>query len=95
MPGMTADRKFGSINLGGPIVTAGGLVFIGASLESSIKAFDVETGAEVWRGTLPTSARSVPMTYEVNGRQYLAIAAGGHGGISKIDNTLVVFALPK
>ena len=86
--------KLGSINLGGPIVTAGGLVFIGASLDSNLKAFDVETGAELWRGALPTSVRATPMTYEVGGRQYVAVAAGGHGGITKSENTVVVFALP-
>ena len=85
--------KSGSINLGGPIVTAGGLVFIGASLDTNLKAFDVETGAELWRGPLPTSVRATPMTYEVNGRQYVAVAAGGHGGITKSDNTIVVFAM--
>ena len=86
--------KAGSINLGGPIVTAGGLIFIGASLDANLKAFDVETGAELWRGPLPTSVRATPMTYEVGGRQYVAVAAGGHGGITKSDNTVVVFALP-
>jgi quinoprotein glucose dehydrogenase len=89
------DGAKGSLNLGGPIVTAGGLVFIGASLDSDLKAFDVETGAELWRGRLPTSVRATPMTYEVGGRQYVAVAAGGHGGITKSDNTIVVFALPK
>ena len=96
MPGMPDElsRKTGSINLGGPIATAGGLVFIGASLDSNLKAFDVETGAELWRGALPTSVRATPMTYEVGGRQYVAVAAGGHGGVTKSDNTLVVFSLP-
>ena len=97
MPGMPDEmaRKTGSINLGGPVVTAGGLAFIGASLDSNLKAFDVETGVELWRGALPTSARATPMTYEAGGRQYVAVAAGGHGGVTKSDNTLVVFALPK
>jgi quinoprotein glucose dehydrogenase len=87
-------RQWGSVNLGGPMVTAGGLIFIGASLDSSLKAFDVETGKELWRGKLPTSARATPMTYEVNHKQYVAIAAGGHEGITKLDNTIVVFSLP-
>ena len=94
MPGVPEALKAGSINLGGPIVTAGGLVFIGASLDANLKAFDVETGVELWRGALPTSVRATPMTYEVDGRQYVAVAAGGHGGITKPDNTVVVFALP-
>lgn len=94
-PGVPASAgKLGSVNLGGPIVTAGGVVFIGASLDASLKAFDVETGAELWRGKLPTSARATPMTYEVGGTQYVAIAAGGHSDVTKIDNTLVVFRLP-
>ncbi len=79
-------RAMGSINLGGPIVTAGGLIFIGASLDPSLKAFDVETGTELWRGLLPTSSRAVPMTYEVGGRQYVAVAAGGHDSITPVDN---------
>ncbi len=87
-------KQWGSINLGGPMVTAGGLVFIAASLDSSLKAFDVETGKELWRGTLPTSARATPMTYESNHKQYVAIGVGGHEGITKLDNTIVVFGLP-
>jgi len=83
----------GSVNLGGPIITAGGLIFIGASLDSYLKAYDVETGKLLWRGSLPTSARSVPMTYEVNGKQFVVIAAGGHDGITPIDNRLVAFSL--
>jgi quinoprotein glucose dehydrogenase len=84
----------GSLNLGGPIVTAGGLFFMGATLDSFLKAYDVETGKELWRGALPTRARGVPMTYEVNGTQFVAVAAGGHETVTKIDNTLVVFKLP-
>jgi len=87
-------KQWGSIGLGGPMVTAGGLVFIGATLDSYLKAFDVETGKELWRGQLPTSARATPMTYEVNHKQYVAIAAGGHEGVTKLDNTIVAFSLP-
>jgi quinoprotein glucose dehydrogenase len=87
-------KQVGSPMMGGPIVTAGGLVFMGATLDPFLKAFDVETGRELWRGTLPTSARAVPMTYEVGGTQYVAVAAGGHESVTKIDNTIVVFSLP-
>jgi quinoprotein glucose dehydrogenase len=88
-------KTAGSISLGGPIVTAGGLVFIGASLDPFLKAYDVDTGALLWRGSLPTSARSVPMTYEAGGRQFVAISAGGHEGtLTRIDNTIVAFSLP-
>jgi quinoprotein glucose dehydrogenase len=93
-----ADRpeasKWGSLNLGGPIVTGGGLVFIGATLDAYLRAFDVETGSEVWKGKLPTSARATPMTYSSHGKQYVVIAAGGHDvpGVAMGDY-LVAFAL--
>jgi quinoprotein glucose dehydrogenase len=85
-----------SINLGGPLVTAGGLVFIGATLDPAIRAFDVETGKERWKGELPASARSTPMTFRAaNGKQFIAIAAGGHDpAFGKLDNAVVAFALP-
>ena len=71
--------KWGSISLGGPIVTAGGLVFIAGTLDPALHAFDIETGEEVWKGELPTSARSTPMTYQApDGKQYILISAGGH-----------------
>src|SRR3989442_5446731 len=67
----------GSPNLGGPIVTAGGIVFIGATLDRAVWAFDVETGRELWKADLPAGARATPMTYEAGGRQFVVIAAGG------------------
>jgi quinoprotein glucose dehydrogenase len=72
--------QWGSVALGGAISTAGGLVFAAGTLDAAIYAFDVETGRQLWKGTLPTSARATPMTYRGrDGRQYLVIAAGGHG----------------
>jgi quinoprotein glucose dehydrogenase len=72
--------EWGSIALGGPIVTAGGLVFMAGTLEAAIYAFDVRSGKQLWKGPLPTSARSTPMTYlGRNGRQYVIVSAGGHG----------------
>lgn len=67
----------GASNLGGPVVTAGGLVFIAATNDSRMRAFDKDTGALVWQYRLPASAHATPMTYLVEGRQYLAIAVGG------------------
>ena len=76
-------------------MTAGGLVFIGASLDAYLKAYDVENGTLLWRGSLPTSARSVPMTYETGRKQFVVISAGGHEGtLTKLDNRLVAFSLP-
>jgi quinoprotein glucose dehydrogenase len=86
----------GSLNLGGPVVTAGGLVFIGGAIDSRIRAFDLKTGAEVWRADLPASGHAAPVVYrgQRNGRQYLAIAAGGGGKFSRsISDAVVAFAL--
>jgi quinoprotein glucose dehydrogenase len=95
LPG--ADR-WGSIALGGPIVTAGGLVFTAGTLDAAIYAFDVASGKQLWRGSLPTSARATPMTYRGrDGRQYLIVSAGGHGipeGMP-IGDHVVAFALPR
>jgi len=89
---------WGSIALGGPIATAGGLVFTAGTLEAAIYAFDVRTGKRLWKGTLPTSARSTPMTYlGRDGRQYVTISAGGHGVQigPPLGDYVVTFALPK
>ena len=82
-------------NMGGSIVTAGGLIFIGAATDNFLRAFDVETGTELWRGRLPAGGQATPMTYTQNGRQYVVISAGGHGGMGSTRGDYVVaFALP-
>jgi quinoprotein glucose dehydrogenase len=89
--------RWGSIALGGPIVTAGGLVFTAGTLEGAIYAFDAQTGKQLWKGSLPTSARATPMTYlGPNGRQYVVISAGGHGVQigPPLGDHVVAFALP-
>lgn len=78
--------EWGSPNLGGPIVTAGGLVFIGAALDRWLHAYDVETGRELWRGPLPESGKATPMTYQLgSGEQFVAIAVGGGGSFGAGD----------
>jgi quinoprotein glucose dehydrogenase len=92
-----APPSLGSISLGGPIVTGGGLVFLAGSLDSAIRAFDVTSGEELWKGELPTSARATPMTFRgPDGKQYVVIAAGGHGirEMGPLGDSLVAFALP-
>jgi quinoprotein glucose dehydrogenase len=85
--------NLGSPTLGGPIVTAGGLVFIGATLDQSIRAFDVETGEEKWRGQLPASGKATPMSYRLaSGEQFVAIAAGG-GGAWGAGDYVIAFKL--
>jgi quinoprotein glucose dehydrogenase len=90
--------QWGSIALGGPIATAGGLVFTAGTLEAAIYAFDSETGKRLWKGVLPTSARATPMTYQgPDGRQYVVISAGGHGTPigPPLGDHVVAFALPR
>jgi quinoprotein glucose dehydrogenase len=84
----------GTPNLGGPIVTASGIAFIGASMDRALRAFDVETGRELWKGTIPGGARATPMTFQVspNGKQYVVIAVGGNEDWGKGDY-VVAFAL--
>ena len=89
--------KFGLPSMGGPIVTAGGLVFIGASLDDYLRAFDVETGEELWRARLPAGGQATPMTYRLReaGKQYVVVAAGGHGGLgTRPGDYLIAYALP-
>ncbi|MGH7560425.1 MAG: PQQ-binding-like beta-propeller repeat protein, partial [Gemmatimonadales bacterium] len=89
-----APADWGSLNLGGPILTGSGLVFIGATLDRAVRAFDVESGRELWKAPLPAGARATPMTYQAGGRQYVVIAAGG-GGPFGTGDVLVAFALPR
>jgi quinoprotein glucose dehydrogenase len=86
----------GTPNLGGPVVTGGGLVFIGAAMDHYLRAFDVENGRELWRGRLPASGVATPMTYAWERRQYVVIAAGGYSrvGLTASDQ-VVAFALPR
>jgi quinoprotein glucose dehydrogenase len=87
---------WGTPTLGGPIVTAGGLVFIAATLDRTIRAFDVGTGAELWHASLPASATATPMTYVFDGRQYLVIVAGGNPKArARPSDAIVAFALPQ
>jgi quinoprotein glucose dehydrogenase len=72
-----SKTPLGLPNLGGPIVTAGGIAFIGATFDHFLRAFDVETGRELWRGNLPAGARATPMTYEIGGKQFVVICVGG------------------
>lgn len=94
-PGLAALSKtpLGLPNLGGAIVTASGVTFIGASFDHFLRAFDTATCAELWRGPLPAGARATPMTYAVGGRQYVVICVGGGDDWGRGDY-VVAFALP-
>jgi len=87
----------GSPSLGGPIITAGGLVFIAGAMDNYLRAFDIDSGAELWKGRLPAGGQATPMTYRLrpDGKQFVVIAAGGHGKLgTKLGDSLVAFALP-
>jgi quinoprotein glucose dehydrogenase len=102
--GVTDDLPAGKQNtgrysMGGPIVTAGGLVFIGATNDRRFRAFDSKTGKELWVTKLPISAHANPMTYQGrNGKQYVAIVAGGHSALDDEppagSEALIIYALP-
>jgi quinoprotein glucose dehydrogenase len=88
--------KTGTPNFGGPIVTASGLVFIGAAMDDYLRAFDARTGKELWRGRLPAGGQATPMTYMWKGKQYVVIAAGGHAKANtKRGDKVIAFALPQ
>jgi glucose dehydrogenase len=89
-------RNTGSENYGGPVVTAGGLIFIGATVhDKKFHAYDKVSGKLLWEATLPAGGNATPATYEVNGRQYVVIAAGGGKCGDPPGGTYVAFALPE
>jgi quinoprotein glucose dehydrogenase len=99
--GTTRDRapfplwfKLGAPNLGGSVVTASGLLFIGATTDRYFRAFDTESGELLWRTRIPGTANANPITYRLgDGRQFVVVAAGGHGW-SEAGDTLLAFAVP-
>jgi len=89
--------KLGVPNLGGPLVTASGLIFIGAAMDDYLRAFDIETGKELWKGRLPAGGQATPMTYRVseNSKQYVVICAGGHARAgTTLGDSIIAYALP-
>ena len=96
-PWFAPTRIFGVPNMGGPIATAGNLLFVAAAEDDYLRAFDMETGRELWKGRLPAGGQATPMTYRAgkDQRQYLVIAAGGN---RQLDTTrgdyVIAFALP-
>ncbi len=89
----------GSISLGGPVATAGGLIFTAGTIDPHLRAFDSDTGREVWSIELPASAQSTPMVYVWHGKQYVVVSAGGHGKLrsalgGNLGDSVVALALP-
>jgi quinoprotein glucose dehydrogenase len=87
----------GTPNLGGPIATAGGLTFIASAMDNFLRAFDTDTGKELWKGRLPAGGQALPMTYLAgnNRKQFVVIAAGGHGKLgTSLGDSLMAYSLP-
>jgi quinoprotein glucose dehydrogenase len=87
----------GTPSLGGPIVTAGGLIFVASAMDNYLRAFDIDTGAELWKGRLPAGGQAMPMTYRLRegGKQYVVVAAGGHAKLgTKLGDSVIAFTLP-
>jgi quinoprotein glucose dehydrogenase len=88
--------NFGVPGMGGPIVTASGVVFVAATMDNDIRAFDIHTGKLLWQYKLPAGGQATPMTYAIDGRQYLVIVAGGHGLLgTERGDYVIAFALPQ
>ena len=90
----TSGRQTGAEQYGGPIVTAGGLVFIAATMDAKFRAFDKATGHLLWETTLPAAGFATPSTFSVHGKQFVVIAAGGGKLGTKSSDTYVAYALP-
>lgn len=87
--------QWGSINFGGAITTSGNLTFVAASMDGHLRAFNTTTGALLWTAKLPAGGQATPMTYALGGKQYIVIAAGGHGKLgTELGDAVVAFALP-
>ncbi|WP_254082776.1 c-type cytochrome [Dawidia cretensis] len=84
----------GTENYGGPVVTQGGLLFIGATKDGKLRAFHKRTGELLWEASLPAPGFATPATFEVNGKQYIVIACGGGKLGTKSGDSYVAFALP-
>ena len=94
-PAPAPNFALGVPSMGGPMMTATGITFIGASLDYYFRAFATETGEELWRYRLPTSANATPMSYLHEGKQHVAVAVGGHSGLgTPKHDVFMVFSLP-
>ncbi|NND66990.1 MAG: PQQ-binding-like beta-propeller repeat protein, partial [Halioglobus sp.] len=96
MTGLPITLEYGTPGAGGPLATAGGLVFIGYTLDDTFRAFDLMTGEVLWQTDLPAAATAIPVTYEINGEQYVVVPAGGHTMYqSTLGDSVMAYKLPR
>ena len=96
-PAIVPNFELGMPGIGGPIVTAGGVIFIAAVMDDYLRAFNIDDGRMLWEERLPAGGQATPMTYflEESGKQYLVIAAGGHGRVGTTGGDyLIAYTLP-
>jgi quinoprotein glucose dehydrogenase len=87
--------KVGVPGIGGPMITKGGVAFLGAAVDDFLRAYDLTTGQQLWEARLPAGGQSTPMTYTADGKQYVVIVAGGHGSIgTKPGDYVLAYTLP-
>ncbi|MDK1384718.1 glucose/quinate/shikimate family membrane-bound PQQ-dependent dehydrogenase [Sinorhizobium sp. 8-89] len=87
--------KLGVPGIGGPIITKGGVAFLGAAVDNYLRAYDVTTGSQLWEARLPAGGQSTPMTYTVGDKQYVLMVAGGHGSVgTKPGDYVIAYTLP-
>ena len=91
-PAIVPNLELGMPGLGGPIVTAGGVIFMAATMDNYLRAFDLKDGKKLWEGRLPAGGQATPMTYflEETGKQYVVIAAGGHGRLGTTGGDYII-----
>jgi quinoprotein glucose dehydrogenase len=93
--GFYMPESWGSITIGGPVITAGGLIFIGASMDSRVRALDIKTGKVLWKALVDAPPVSLPAVYEYKGKQYVVWAAGGNSILTPtVSDQVIAFALP-
>jgi quinoprotein glucose dehydrogenase len=91
-PAIVPNFELGMPGIGGPIITAGGVIFMAATMDNYLRAFDLKDGKTLWEGRLPAGGQATPMTYflEETGKQYVVIAAGGHGRMGTNNGDYVI-----
>ncbi len=93
--GFYMPESWGTITIGGPALTASGLIFIGASMDSMVRALDAKTGEVLWKALVSAPAVALPAIYQYKGKQYVVFTAGGNSILTpKVSDEIVAFALP-